>query len=520
MKLHVAEAVFIGMILPVVGLAGWKDDVGFTALQARLGGSTPTGLGIAVTQVEGTDSNGYYMPNTASTQFTGKTINNVTGSSSGISAHATIVASYYYGLTMSLSPGIDPIDVYEVNHWLNDGLLRLRTRYDPYNETRRIQNHSWAGSTGDNAVDIDALRRIDLLAERDGIVIVTAVENGTGTAIPKILSSAYNNIAVGLSNGVSSYGPTLIDLAGRVKPDIVVPPPATYHSKTSYVAPIVAGSASLLLQTTDANYAYLTQSQKALLAKALLMTGATKLEFPDWRKGFATPSTDGSVPLDYRYGAGELNIDNSHRILTAGEQEASATSDVSVTGWDIGTASSTTARQYFFDVPAPATFYVHKLSILVTWYRKITSSTGNPRVFTPSLANINLRLYTADGFVRGDLLDQSISSIDNIEHIYIYGLPAGRYVFEITSNASWAYAVAWDLTQSPTVRPDLDGDGHVDGDDYTLFKACATAPQISWTGDCAAPDLDDDGDIDQDDFAMFQRCYSGSTAVADPHCYP
>jgi len=348
---------------------------------------------------------------------------------------------------MGLSPGIDPIDVYEVNHWLGDGFLRSYTRFDPRTETRRIHNQSWVGAYPNDAQSIDVLRRIDLVAERDGVLFVAAVENGAGTEIPKIPTSAYNNIAVGLSNGVSSYGPTLIEVAGRVKPDIVVPPPTTSHSKTSYVAPIVAGSASLLLQSADADYAYLTNSQKVLLTKALLMAGATKLEFPDWRKGFSTPSTDGTVPLDYRYGAGQLNIDNSHRILTAGRQEASGSSEVSVTGWDIGSASSTTVRQYYFDVPAPPASSVNSLSVIVTWYRKITSSNGNPRVLTPSLANIDLHLYTADGFVRGDLRDQSVSAVDNVEHIYIYGLPAGRYVFEITFNASWTYAVAWDLTQ-------------------------------------------------------------------------
>ena len=41
--------------------------------------------------------------------------------------------------------------------------------------------------------------------------------------MPKLVSNAYNAIAVGLTDGDSSYGPTVIDVSGRVKPDIVVP---------------------------------------------------------------------------------------------------------------------------------------------------------------------------------------------------------------------------------------------------------------------------------------------------------
>jgi len=78
---------------------------------------------------------------------------------------------------------------------------------------------------------------------------------------------------------------------------------------------------------------------------------------------------------------------------------------------------------------------------------------------------------------------------------------------------------------------DFDGDGDVDGDDYSRFASCVTGPAIRYadhpTPGCALSadgqgllpaDLDRDGDVDQRDFGVFQRCYSGAGEQADPDC--
>ena len=57
---------------------------------------------------------------------------------------------------------------------------------------------------------------------------------------------------------------------------------------------------------------------------------------------------------------------------------------------------------------------------VLAWNRKITDSNpGSTFTPSPSLDNLNLGLYEADGFSVGTLLDQSVSSVDNVEHIYI-----------------------------------------------------------------------------------------------------
>jgi hypothetical protein len=212
---------------------------------------------------------------------------------------------------------------------------------------------------------------------------------------------------------------------------------------------------------------------------------------------------------------GELNIDNSHRILTAAvQQNPSGAATVSATGWNYTTINGGATHQYFFDVPAAAAR--REFCVLVTWNRKITQAAT---VLTPSLANIDLRLFNASGFTKGSPIDLSISTLDNVEFIVRRPIAAGRYLFEITSNAAWEYAAAWDLRT--IVQADLDLDGDVDLTDFNSFKACATRARVTQTNaNCTIADFDGDSDVDMIDFSKFQRCYSGTCIMASPRCFP
>ncbi len=69
------------------------------------------------------------------------------------------------------------------------------------------------------------------------------------------------------------------------------------------------------------------------------------------------------------------------------------------------------------------------------------------------------------------------------------------------------------------VRPDLDRDGDVDGDDLDQFEACASGPGIAQNDPlCLKADFDIDSDVDQSDFGMLQRCLSGNDELPDPTC--
>lgn len=513
-----------------VCLADWKADVGYTSLKARLGATLPTGAGIEVTHVEA-PSGGNYQPDSTNAQFAGKTIVAVSGAS-GVSSHATTVGQYYYGLTSSIAPGVTSIFAYQASNWIGSGQLWLLNTWEPGVEIARVQNHSWIGTVGSDDFDADALRRLDLVIERDGVVVAAGVNNGAGSAIPHLLGSAYNVLSVGLTNGNSSYGPTGVEVAGRVKPNLVAP-----ASQTSYATPMVASAATILTQGVDAAglFTELPVAQqrpaKALLVRTLLMAGATKSEFADWRRGFSAPTTDGSVPLDYRYGAGELNIDNSFRILEAGRQSGGAGADLTLTGWDFSPVTPGSTRRYFFEIPPYS--YATTVSVLVAWNRHITPVLDFDLLLIPSLANIDLRLRAADGSTPGAVRDQSVSRVDNVEHIFLRGLGSGRYAFEVETDIAWDYALGWDLQLAPTAPLDFDGDGDIDKADLAIIEACQTGPAVPYvptalpvgcklspsTDNLIPADLDRDGDVDQADFGRFQTCVGASQVVPPASCF-
>ena len=69
-------------------------------------------------------------------------------------------------------------------------------------------------------------------------------------------------------------------------------------------------------------------------------------------------------------------------------------------------------------------------------------------------------------------------------------------------------------------RADLNDDGHIDENDFALFKACETGAALDQTlpWGCRSADLDRDQDVDQEDFGFFQRCYTGLVLQRDTHC--
>jgi len=431
------------------------DEIGLTSLQARLGASAPTGAGIDVKLIEA--GNTAWVPDAAHADFSGDTILDIT-TGGGVSGHATTVGRNFFG-SNGVASGVDDIHSQSANSWIISGGLRRLQSEAPVVETRRVQNNSWIanfnaiGTFTADEVAADVLRRNDFMINRDDVISVVGVNNGSGSAFPDALANSYNAIAVGLTSGNSTQGPTTIDLPGRSKPDLVAPKGAT-----SFSTPLVAGSAALLLETAGKPpLASNPQAGRWQTIKAVLMAGATKSEF-DLTGSTGTTFDDWSrtttQPLDRRYGAGELNIDNSERILSAGEQEASATVDVGLVGWDFDMIGISETQSYFFDVAAG---FTAEISILATWAREITFTSGilgGPGTLTPELANVDLQLFEATGFVPGTLVDESVSMLDNVEHVFQQGLAAGRYVFQLQSDIAWNdVAVAWDVQLTAVPEP-------------------------------------------------------------------
>jgi len=427
-------AVLLSLATVVTVRAGYKEEIGLTALLQELGAAAPTGTNVTVSQVEILNGGGY-VADTSDPELIGKTFNLKSGAS-GVSYHANSVARYFYGTSTGVAPAVRTIDAYEAGNFLGAGFLNAgNPLLAPAVEARRIQNHSWGGSSS-SAQEIN--RRLDFTIKRDGFVAVIGLNNGSGTTVPDLLAHSYNGISVGVPSGEHSRGGTLFDTAGRIKPEIVAPS-ADYS--VSYSAAVVSGAAALLLQTADQDSALGNARTNSEVIKALLMAGAVKSIFPTW-----TRTTN--QPLDAVYGAGQLNIYNSYKILTAGKQPASSTNTVGTKGWDFATTAGTSAStNYFFDVPVGHA--LSNVSVIVTWNRNVYDASPGP-MFDPQVvfANLDLRLYTATNFTPVNLLDASVSTLDNVEHIHVTNpLAGGRYAMQVSWDlASHDYALAWSGT--------------------------------------------------------------------------
>jgi hypothetical protein len=181
------------------------------------------------------------------------------------------------------------------------------------------------------------------------------------------------------------------------------------------------------------------------------MAGATKAEFPTW-------SHTTTRPLDLVYGAGELNIDNSHRVLTAGRRAAElpAGADGNRAGWAFEPAATTT-RHFHFEV-APGT-EATTLSAVLAWDREFRTGTLDD----PTLADFDLALKRLDGgtYSLVDATSVSASRADNVEHLWRDGglppLAAGLYEFEVSLFGPQGadFVLAWRVEVVPVPEPML-----------------------------------------------------------------
>jgi alpha-D-xyloside xylohydrolase len=105
-------------------------------------------------------------------------------------------------------------------------------------------------------------------------------------------------------------------------------------------------------------------------------------------------------------------------------------------------------------------------------------------------------------------------------HIYVNNLPADQAMRSDLGGRRLEYVPA-------RIPADLDWDGDVDRDDFSLFESCMGGPGTSYSAGCQLPsgltgevaaDFDGDDDVDQSDFGTFQRCLSGSGLGAEEGC--
>jgi hypothetical protein len=405
-------------LLITAAFADYKDTIRHTELLTQLnlrGISVPTGTGVSVTQVEAPEATNTYMPNTADSQFAGKTITDQTGGGAN-SGHATTVGKNLYGNTTSIAPSITSIDVYNANDWINSGWYTGT----PPTENNPLQNHSWVTWFQDN----NAPRRMDYAVNRDGFLPIAGINNSdfgnqsTPSDIPDTYGSMYNGITVGVSDGTHRNGTTSYDGSGRVKPEIVTP-----SSYTSFATPYVTAAAAILIESAGSD----TAAKDQLTLKATLLAGADKSPFASWDQTTTRP-------IDDAYGAGQLDVYENYFIQQAGQQTVG--SSIDERGWNLTTLARRGSDDY--DITVPSGFKLRNLSALVTWNRTVSSN-----FFSTSLANISLTLIDSSSTIQS-----SDSAVDNIEHIWrdsSNALSAGNYTLTVahSANSTVDYALAW-----------------------------------------------------------------------------
>jgi len=456
-------SVVAGFLFTTFVSASLADQIGFAALQSVTTNLNGSGIRLAQPEAEVAlsppaweiDPAGVGQPVTlfsyASDAGTATNYPNTLGANSG---HAEAVGGIIYGISAGLATNLAHVDSLEANYFYsnyvgNDALPAIDDA---------IVNQSFTFGAVTSQVSIAQEQQLDSqydnYAVQNNTLFVSAPNNGGPVCPP---GTAYNSLSVaafGVDSG-SSYGPTLDN--GRCKPDIAAPAPFT-----SFSTPVVSGVAALIMQAAargDGGTDTVSAGDMRTV-RALLLNGAVKPA--DWTNAITSP-------LDARYGAGVVNVFNAYEQLAGGKHGYSSSVEVSqgadhppgtfgnpigaLRGWDFNTNTSSAIQDsinhYYFDITNAVPGTVFTATATLEWNRAY-----NPAyMINPgTINNLNLYLYNVSS---GNLVASSVSTVDNVQQVYVPRLPAGRYDLQVwkaggisISTPSETYALAFDFFSS------------------------------------------------------------------------
>ncbi|MDQ8193735.1 S8 family serine peptidase [Coraliomargarita sp. SDUM461004] len=492
--------------------ASYLDDIGLTTLRAR--DASLDGSGVTVAQVEASTGGGAWQTDPSNMGLDSSLFNYFTTdtddtdgsnseypdgmdfSSSLESSHANTVGGNFFGNSSGVAPGVSAIQVFSASYFYYDGKtdenendVSTSIIANLTNIEAKVVNQSFVytdeANTPTEYLAVDA--NYDIYASLYDTLFVNGVGNTTGS--PPSPATMYNGIAVGLISGSSSIGPTT---EGRSKPDIVAP-----SNLTSYATPYVAGAATLLVQAGNNDAGGTGTASDATdirTLKALLLNGAVKTS--DWEQ-------IDDEPLDRNHGAGVVNINNAHLQLTAGQytetvsDTASDSGDThlpssSITttvgsnmGWNLSTLTNASSGlgpfqtysdatdDYYFECDA-ADASSFKLTATLVWNRNAVSR-PNSYIFY-DLNNLDLFLYK-EGTSGYELVASSVSTVDNVEHLYQLDLEPGRYVLQVykpgdgSATANETYALAFNFEAGAPLA----------ASDASATPLSSSAIQLNWS---------------------------------------
>ncbi|MEE3240764.1 MAG: hypothetical protein VX231_07345 [Pseudomonadota bacterium] len=519
MNLILAVLAFFPLVVSNIVLADFRDDVGYTSLVNQLGsGVIIDGSSVAVLQVEAGEA---YFPDTADAEFLSSNIpktfvNLDVNIDNAQSSHATSVGYNFYGNSSSLTPEVNDIGIYSADAFLSEALKNTGSNFGiPFDSQRRVVNHSWVGgfyslSNGDNDFNntSKALKRLDWLIDHDDSIQVVGTNNGSSSQ--PLLASALNVITVGRTDGNHADTTVPVDsFYDSARPAIHLVAPQTTVSTASAS---VASAAVLLIEvggqnpnwsstfTTNRAGSIIYNAQRSETIKALLMAGASRLtinsvangDIDDYRQDNALQTDNG---LDWRYGAGQLNVQHSYQILSAAEQASQQDGgglQVQTTGFDFdpafgGSNGSNSVADYDLGQLDTDGFLVASL----VWNADITgplSANSSRFYYNASLEQFKLSLLMVASNGTESLVTEVIGTDSNTQNIWLavhQGVHYKLRVEPLSGPFNHGYALAWQL------RPfdDYDQDGSFDHQDSDVRDPCL--PNV-FTAPCSQ-DTDLDG---------------------------
>ncbi|MFI4911217.1 MAG: PEP-CTERM sorting domain-containing protein [Sedimentisphaeraceae bacterium JB056] len=370
-----------------------------------------------------------------------------------------------------------------------------------YNNTTTLQVFS-AGNSGpaENTVSAPGVNSL----------VVGASANGNETAnsstfIPPTEFNTYDKLASFSSIGPSNWTFFRVEedgtqnlygqLAARASVDLIAP--GSYIATTgdmtgsssssvfgtSYSAPITAGAAALMVDYANQNFTGNTHSEAidARVLKATMMNSCDKNE--GWDNMQSVVSIDGrdvigtGYALDFKTGAGVLNMENAYSQYTQGQTGIEGTSDGSgfyvqaeLSGWDLGKVSLDGSNAgYYNDMNNMYVFEdltaSYHLTATLSWFRATeqymddveAAFVGNDLYE----ADLDMGIYYYDDLVSDwVLMAVSASSFSLTEHLDFTFDAEGDYAIGVLyeGNAfdntladifSEDYALAWNLEEVP-----------------------------------------------------------------------
>ena len=474
------------------------DQIGLTQLQSAA--PNINGSGVNVAQVEASVSSttlNAFEPNPANlsthAQFT---FIDASGNSSGsynsadASWHAGYVASLFYGgAGAGVAPDVSHVYVYAESDYYNTLYADTAPINSSLGEAPSVVNQSFVypGVTSSTSQYLDQIW--DNYAAQNNTLFVTAIGDGqtTSTTTPSYVNAPadmYNGIAVGAYAGIGATPSTWVGPTwdGRSAPDLIAP-----GSYTSYTAPLVSGSAALLIQAGNEQIGGAGTAGAATdirTVKALLLNGATKIQ--GWTNSYTANSgtytynattANAITPLDPRYGAGMVNVYNSYENLAGGEHNYSVATSAAVSslssnvtaapaagfagtavaatsGWNLASITASSSKNavenYDFNLPGTS-INSWDLTATLTWNKDYQAGGIN-----------HLLLFLLNS--SGQQVASSTSMLDNLQQININSalgmstLAPGQYDLAVEmlggSNLisnSETYALAWNFVDPVTV---------------------------------------------------------------------